>query len=107
MSGASDEEMSIRAYLLGELPSDAQVRIEEHLLADRDLVEMLLIIEDELTDSYLRGALSDRERTEFENYFLKTPARRVGEVLSALAEGLSVGTVRSTDPWAGYCPAQF
>jgi anti-sigma factor RsiW len=76
MSGAGDEEMSIRAYLLGELPPDGQMRIEERLLVDHDYMEMLLIIEDELTDSYLRGTLSDRERTEFENYFLTTPARR-------------------------------
>src|SRR6185295_17001277 len=76
MAGASDDETTFRAYLLGELPQDAQMRIEERLLVDRSSVEILLIIEDELTDSYVRGTLSDRERKEFEQYFLTTPARR-------------------------------
>jgi len=76
MTGASDEETSLRAYLLGEVPVDDQMKIEERLLLDRDYVELLLIIEDELIDSYLLNALSEREREAFQNHFLTTPARQ-------------------------------
>ena len=76
MTGASSEESRLRAYLLGELPPEERVPVEERLLMDRDFVELLLILEEELTDGYLRGVLSEQERNEFENYFLTTPARR-------------------------------
>src|SRR5258705_11727753 len=76
MTGESDEDVSMRAYLLGELPQDEELRIEGRLLLDRDLIELLQIIEEELIDSYVRDTLSDRERKEFESHFLNTPQRR-------------------------------
>ena len=76
MTGASDEELSLQAYLLGDIEPDEQRRIEERLLVDRDYVELLLLMEEELIDGYLRGTLSERERRAFENYFLITPARQ-------------------------------
>jgi CHAT domain-containing protein/Tfp pilus assembly protein PilF len=76
MTGANSEEISLRAYLLGELTLDEQTRIEERLLLDSDYVDLLEIIEDELIDSYLRDTLSKRERKEFENHFVATPQGR-------------------------------
>lgn len=76
MTVASEEEMSLHAYLLGGLPLDEQMRLEERLLLDREYVELLLIVEEELIDDYLRGTLSDRDRARFETHFLITPDRR-------------------------------
>ncbi|MFP5263044.1 MAG: CHAT domain-containing protein [Blastocatellia bacterium] len=76
MTVANEEEMSLHAYLLGELPLDEQMRLEERLLLDREYVELLLIVEEELIDDYLRGTLSDRDRAQFETHFLTTPDRR-------------------------------
>jgi CHAT domain-containing protein/Flp pilus assembly protein TadD len=76
MIGTNGEEKSLRAYLLGKVPEDEQLEIEKRLLLDRDYMESLLIIEEELIDSYLQNTLSEREREEFQNYFLTTPARR-------------------------------
>ncbi|HVG22076.1 MAG TPA: tetratricopeptide repeat protein, partial [Blastocatellia bacterium] len=76
MTVESDGERSLHTYLLGELPLAEQMRVEERLLMDGDYVELLLIVEEELIDSYLRGTLSERERTQFENHFLTTPVRR-------------------------------
>src|SRR5262245_40909004 len=75
MTGASDEETSLRAYLLGRLPPDEQLRIEERLLVNADLVELLQIIEEDLVDGYLGGKLSELERQEFQTHFLTTPHR--------------------------------
>ena len=76
MIGAQSEETSLRAYLLGRLPSDEQTQVEERLLLDGEYVELLQVLEDELTDSYLSDNLSKQEREQFESYFLSTPARR-------------------------------
>ena len=76
MGDTIDEEMSLRAYLLGELPPDEQIRIEERLLMDADYIELLLILEEELMDSYVSNALSGREQERFENHFMNSPERR-------------------------------
>jgi CHAT domain-containing protein len=76
MTVANEEEMSLHAYLLGGLPLDEQMRLEERLLLDRDYVELLLIVEEELIDDYLQGTLSAHERAQFETHFLTTPDRR-------------------------------
>lgn len=75
MTSQNDEPI-LRAYLLGELAPEEQKKIEERLLFDNDYVELLLIIEEELMDSYLRDTLGKTERNEFESYFLSTPDRR-------------------------------
>jgi CHAT domain-containing protein len=76
MTVANEEEMSLHAYLLGGLPLDEQMRLEERLLLDRDYVELLLIVEEELIDDYLQGTLSAHDRAQFETHFLTTPDRR-------------------------------
>src|SRR5215216_1776253 len=76
MTSLTENERSLRAYLLGETAPDEQRQIEERLLLDGDYVELLLIIEEELIDSYARDTLSERDREQFQDYFLTTPKRR-------------------------------
>jgi hypothetical protein len=63
-------------YLLGELPEQEQIQLEEQYFGDDDWFEQLLASEEELIDDYVQGLLSQRERERFEKYFLTTPQRR-------------------------------
>jgi len=72
---ADSEKLMIR-YLLGDLPEDEQIRIEERFFTDDEYFEQLLALEDDLIDDYVNGELTDREREQFEEYFLASPTRR-------------------------------
>jgi DNA-directed RNA polymerase specialized sigma24 family protein len=50
--------------------------VEEQCFADDTGVGVLLRVEDELIDDYVRGALSDSDRQLFESHFLCTEGRR-------------------------------
>jgi CHAT domain-containing protein len=73
---AMSDERSLRNYLLGKSPAEEQRRIEERLLDDDEYPELLLVIEEEMLDGYVRGEVPEDERESFDNYFLATPARR-------------------------------
>lgn len=70
------EDKEIRSYLLGELENGEQERVEKRLLGEEEFFERLLVAEDEIIEDYLEGALSERERGQFESHFLKTPERQ-------------------------------
>lgn len=76
MEQHAQEQEDIRRYLLGLLPQERQQPLEERLLTDNRLFEELLIVEDELIDQYLAGALTERERGEFEAHFMNAPERQ-------------------------------
>lgn len=65
----------MRQYLLGQ-STGVEEEVEPRLLTDADYADELGIVEHELITQYLEGALSAEERTQFEQYFLKTPQRR-------------------------------
>src|SRR5829696_5788311 len=64
----------LRQYVLGTHDPDEQ--FEECLLTDEKLLERLSIVEDEILQDYLSGALSESEREKFEKRFLATDAGR-------------------------------
>src|SRR5690242_7824236 len=64
----------LRQYVLGTHDPDEQ--FEERLLTDEKLLERLSIVEDEILQDYLSGALSESEREKFEKRFLTTDAGR-------------------------------
>ena len=66
----------LRRYLLGALDEEARQGVERRLMAEEELFEELLVVEEELTDQYLNEELSADERRGFEGYFLSTPERR-------------------------------
>lgn len=76
MSLSNEDEIKIRAYLVGGLGEEEEVELEQRLLRDSDLARHLLLIEDELIEDYERGALDAGEQERFETYFLVTPRRR-------------------------------
>ena len=67
------EQQDIREYLLGRLPSEQQLLLEERLLTQDEVYEELVIVEDELVDEYLRNELSQSDREHFESHFIAAP----------------------------------
>ncbi|HEY2944383.1 MAG TPA: hypothetical protein VGN09_18255 [Vicinamibacteria bacterium] len=76
MSAPDPEHERLRRYLLGELPEDEQVTLEERYFAADDVFAELLAAEDELVDAYLSDTLPATVRERFERVFLSTPAGR-------------------------------
>lgn len=72
----SQDNRTIRPYLLGLLNQAEQEQTEKQLLTDDDFYEELLIEENELIDDYLAGALSSSDQQSFENHFLSTNERQ-------------------------------
>ncbi len=50
--------------------------LEEKMLDDERYFERMMLVEDELIEDHLRGALSPDEAQRFNNYFLVTPERK-------------------------------
>jgi len=72
----NEDHNRIRLYLLGKLADSEKEQIEQELLANDDLFEEILIVEEELADDYVAGKLSLAERADFEGHFLATPERQ-------------------------------
>lgn len=88
------EERLIRLYLLGDLPEDRARELEKRLILENDLVERVRLVEDEVIEDYVRGALSPHEVSRFQNHFLTTPRRRRKLML---VEGLRKHAVAAPD----------
>jgi hypothetical protein len=67
------QETELRRYLLGELPLEEQVLVEQRLFLDSDYAELLQAVEDDLIDEYLTDELEEHEREKFKNHFLLLP----------------------------------
>jgi hypothetical protein len=72
---AYSEDQIVR-YLLGDLPEQAQVEIEDRAFQDKQYLQSIVAVEDDLIDEYARGELSDSERRRFEQRFLSSQERR-------------------------------
>jgi hypothetical protein len=86
-----DFEKTLRRYVLDTLEEESRIQLEERLVEDSDTFEALGVIEDELTEEYLDGTLSESEKQRFERHYLSVPDRaRVPEFFSALRDRASV-----------------
>ncbi|HEY7338064.1 MAG TPA: hypothetical protein VH639_24470 [Bryobacteraceae bacterium] len=72
---AEGDERLVR-YLLHQLTPDEENAVEEQYFSDAALHERLLVVEDELIDSYVGGELRPDRRELFEEWFLRSPERR-------------------------------
>jgi hypothetical protein len=80
-----DDKNKLTDYLLGRLPEEEEVRLENGYLAVEDAQERLLVVEDELVEAYARGRLSSDERELMERRLLaSSEGRRKLEVAEAL-----------------------
>jgi anti-sigma factor RsiW len=87
----TDNENLLTQYLLGELPEDEKLRLEEEFFTADEAFQQLLALEDELRYDYARGGLTAAQRHQFEQRFLSQPgaAQRVAlaqAVLETVAE---------------------
>jgi len=71
-----DNEKLISQYLLGELPEEQQVEIEDRAFSDKDYLATITTVENDLIDEYVRGELSPSDRQRFESRFLASAERR-------------------------------
>jgi hypothetical protein len=88
-----NEELIAR-YLLGELPEEQQIEIEDRAFADKDFLATITAVENDLIDDYVRQEMSASDRSRFEERFLASAERRKRvEFAKALAQVPSELTV--------------
>ena len=81
----SAEALIVR-YLLGDLPEEEQVDIEELAFRDQRFMQTIQAVESDLIDEYVRGGLSACERRQFEGrFFASLGQSRKVEFAKALA----------------------
>jgi len=76
MSTDINNEKLISRYLLGELPEEQQVEIEDRAFSDKDYLAGITAVENDLIDEYVRGDLPTADRERFETRFLASAERR-------------------------------
>jgi hypothetical protein len=96
---ASNEQLIAR-YLLGDLPEEEQVTLEDRAFSDREYRREIEDAENDLIDEYVRGALTETQRRQFESRFLASAGRRRKvEFARALAQVVSANaTSRIAQP---------
>jgi|SRR6185369_3500998 len=74
-------------YLLGDLPEEERVEIEERAFQDQQTLRHIEAVESDLIDEYVRGGLPGRQRQQFEGrFFVSAERRRKVEFARALAQ---------------------
>jgi hypothetical protein len=91
-----ERDKRLSDYLLGQLPEAEEGRLEQEYLADAELQERLLLIEDDLVDAYAHGELGGGERRHLEQGLLASPR---GRRKLELARGLMAAAPRSRWSW--------
>lgn len=67
------QEIELRRYLLGELPLEEQVLVEQQLFLDSEYAELQQAVKDDLIHEYLVDELRGSERENFVDHFLLLP----------------------------------
>src|SRR5262249_7538715 len=76
MEDGSFEEAVVIRYLLGELPEETQVQMEDRAFSDPEYMRVIEAVEADLIDTYVRGQLPPQDLRRFESRFLASPERR-------------------------------
>ena len=66
----------LERYLLGLLSDEDAERIDESSIVDDEVAERLRVVENDLVDAYVRGALAGEVRDRFESLYLSFDHRR-------------------------------
>jgi hypothetical protein len=94
MSADLKSEELIARYLLGELPEEQQVEIEDRAFSDQEFMAGITAVEDDLIDEYVREEMSQTDCRRFEARFLASePRRKKVEFARALAQLLDEARV--------------
>lgn len=73
MKDIEREQEVIRQYLLGELDEERKDQLEQKVMTQRDFKQEVLIVEEELLDDYVSGALSVSEQELLLRNYLSSP----------------------------------
>ena len=76
MTADFNSDKLIAQYLLGELPEEQQIEIEDRAFQNREYLATITAVENDLIDEYVRQELSEAERRRFEARFLVSAERR-------------------------------
>lgn len=76
MAADLNNEKLIARYLLGDLPEEQQVEIEDRAFQDQEYLATITAVENDLIDEYVRDEMSETVRRKFENRFLASAERR-------------------------------
>ncbi len=69
-------EDQLVSYLLGLLPDEEAERLDELNIADEEFAWRLRVVEDDLIDAYVTGALTGDTLERFESFYLASEHRR-------------------------------
>ena len=69
---ASDELM-VRRYLLSSVSEEERDQVETRLMTNDEFSRLIDLVEDDLVEEYLEGALQGKDRSRFEDTFLCSP----------------------------------
>lgn len=76
MSSDLEREEVIARYLLGDLPEEQQLEIEDRAFSDLQYRQNITAVENDLIDEYVRRELSETRRRQFEDRFLASAGRK-------------------------------
>jgi len=71
-----DDDQKLIEYLLGRLPEDEAVHLDELSITDDGFASRLDGAENDLVDAYVRGELSGETREHFRSFYLSSPKRQ-------------------------------
>jgi len=76
MAANLNSEKILAQYLLGQLPEEQQVEIEDRAFQDKEYLASITSVENDLIDEYVRGEMTAEVRRQFEQRFLASADRR-------------------------------
>ena len=76
MAADLNNEELITRYLLGELPEEQHIEIEDRAFSDKEFLASITAVENDLIDEYVREELPKTARRQFETMFLASEGRR-------------------------------
>ena len=76
MENGSVEETVVVRYLLGDLPEEMLIQVEDRAFSDPQYLSLIEAVEADLIDAYVRNQLRAEERLQFESRFLASAKRR-------------------------------
>src|SRR5215471_17152465 len=76
MRQTTEQNERMTRYLLGDLPENEQMAVEQEYFADPEKFEEVWAAESDLVDHYVRGRLPRGERELFERNYLQSPKHR-------------------------------
>ncbi|HKR21776.1 MAG TPA: hypothetical protein VJS17_04235, partial [Pyrinomonadaceae bacterium] len=97
MKAFTNEENTIRRFLLGQLPEQEQEQVEDRIFTDPDFAEEVQIIEHELIADDRAGKLTEDDRTSFANKYSTKANQATVDLEKAFSEFVCTKTAGSVD----------